>query len=161
MKLILNSYTLSELRKMISSKNIKKYSKLIKSELIELMIKSNKFNDVKMKEKAIAKPKPKKEAPKKEAPKPKRKLKKSGTAESNRTGYITLKKEEPIKEEVKKERKKREVKEKTKKEIFEEIKAINKEVDDLINVMKSNDTASSRRTFDALISKRKRLEKQL
>jgi hypothetical protein len=50
MKLILNSYTLSELRKMISSKNIKKYSKLIKSELIELMIKSNKFNDVKMKE---------------------------------------------------------------------------------------------------------------
>ena len=158
MKLILNSYTLSELRKMISSKNIKKYSKLIKSELIELMIKSNKFNDVKMKEK---KEPTKKVVIKKVAPKPKRKLKKSATAESNRTGYISPIKEEPIKEEVKKERKIREVKVKTKKEIFEEIEAINKEVDDLINVMKSNNSASSRRTFDTLISKRKRLEKQL
>ena len=161
MKLILNSYTLSELRKMISSKNIKKYSKLIKSELIELMIKSNKFNDVKMKDKAVKKAAVKKEAPKKVEPKPKKKLKKSATAESNRTGYISPIKEEPIKEEVKKERKIREVKVKTKKEIFEEIEAINKEVDDLINVMKSNNSASSRRTFDTLISKRKRLEKQL
>ena len=69
MKDILNSYTLSELRKMVSSTNMKKYSKLIKNDLIDFMIKSNKFNDVTMKDKAVKKEPTKKVAVKKVEPK--------------------------------------------------------------------------------------------
>ena len=151
MKVILNSYTISELRKMISSKNIKKYSKLIKSELIELMIESNKFNDVKLKEsKSKAK-----EAPKKKI------LKKSSTVDRNITGFIPPPVVE-IKEEIaKKERKKKEIKIKSKQEILQEINAVNSELDTVIQELKKERTSLNRRLLDNLIAKRKRLEKQL
>ncbi len=52
MKDILNTYTLTELKKIISQSNIKRYSKLKKNELIELMTKDehvNKFKHIKEK----------------------------------------------------------------------------------------------------------------
>ena len=51
MKDILNSYSVKELKKFISNTNIKKYSKLSKNELIDLMItEKEKFNHIKIKE---------------------------------------------------------------------------------------------------------------
>ena len=70
MKDILNSYTLAELKKEVSKSNMKNYSKLLKTPLIEYMTTPeniNKFKHIKMKDKAAPKPKP---APK-SAPKPK------------------------------------------------------------------------------------------
>jgi hypothetical protein len=64
MKDILNSYSVSELRKLISSTNIKGYSKMKKSELINLMVKKeniDKFKNVKSKTKPAPKPKKKEE----------------------------------------------------------------------------------------------------
>ena len=59
MKDILNSYSVKELKQMISKSNIKNYSKdLKKAEIIELMMKDenkDKFKDVKMKNKSKAK----------------------------------------------------------------------------------------------------------
>ena len=63
MKDILNSYSVKELKQMISKSNIKNYSKdLKKAEIIELMMKDenkDKFKDVKMKAKSPAKSKAK------------------------------------------------------------------------------------------------------
>ena len=70
MKDILNSYSLSELKKEISNLNIKGYSKLKKSEVIELMMKhKERFMHLKMKDKkSKSKPAPKEKS--KPAPKP-------------------------------------------------------------------------------------------
>lgn len=78
MKTILNTYTVTELKKFISQNNIKGYSKLKKDELIKLMTKAehiNKFKHIKPKEKK-EKPAPKKkeEAPKKKV-EPKKEVK--------------------------------------------------------------------------------------
>ena len=62
---ILNSYSVVELRKEVSKTNIKGYSKMKKSEVVELMMKPNnkpKFHHIKVKTKAKAAPAP---APKK------------------------------------------------------------------------------------------------
>ena len=59
---ILNSYSVIELRKEVSKTNIKGYSKMKKSEVVELMMKPNnkpKFHHIKAKTKAT-KPPPKK-----------------------------------------------------------------------------------------------------
>jgi len=76
MRDILNSYSVTELRKFISSSNIKGYGKMKKKEIVDLMVKKenvDKFKHIKMKpkkeRKAPKKKEPKKEAPKKEAPK--------------------------------------------------------------------------------------------
>ena len=56
---ILNSYSLKELKKIISSTNIKGYSKMKKDEIIKLMMKQehkDKFKDIKKKEKPENKP---------------------------------------------------------------------------------------------------------
>ena len=73
MKDILNSYSLSELKKEISNLNIKGYSKLKKSEVIELMMKhKERFMHLKMKDKkSKSKPAPKE----KSKPEPKEKSK--------------------------------------------------------------------------------------
>ena len=58
MKDILSSYSVSELRKIISSTNIKGYSKMKKDELIKLMMKpehKDKFKNIKMKSKIAKK----------------------------------------------------------------------------------------------------------
>ncbi len=85
MRSILNTYSTTELKKFISQSNIKKYSKLKKDELINLMVKTenvNKFKHIKPKEKKERKkpaPKPKTtlkkkvEAPKKKVEAPKKK----------------------------------------------------------------------------------------
>ena len=75
-KEILNSYTLTELKRFVSQSNIKGYSKFKsanKSELIDLMLKpehKDRFHHIKMKEK---KEKPKKEVKPKSQPKTKAK----------------------------------------------------------------------------------------
>jgi len=75
MKDILNSYSVTELKKEVSKTNIKNYSKLKKPELIELMMKfKERFMHLKMKDKkqpkAKAKPAPKAKPAAKPAPKP-------------------------------------------------------------------------------------------
>ena len=58
-KEILNSYSVVELRKEVSKTNIKGYSKMKKSEVVELMMKPNnkpKFHHIKVKTKAKAAP---------------------------------------------------------------------------------------------------------
>ena len=98
MKDILNSYSLSELKKEISNLNIKGYSKLKKSELIELMMKHiDRFSHLKMKDKkSKSKPAPKakpapKPAPKsKPAPKPAPKSKPAPKAQPKSDGKDCL-----------------------------------------------------------------------
>ena len=76
MKDILNSYSVSELKKEISKTNIKGYSKMKKSEVIELMMKhKERFSYLKMKEMKPKKSPVKKETVKKSEPKKKIKIK--------------------------------------------------------------------------------------
>ena len=71
MRSILESHSVSVLKKEISKTNIKGYSKMKKAEVVNLMLKHKaRFSHIKHKEKATS---VKKEAPKKEAPKPKKK----------------------------------------------------------------------------------------
>ena len=110
MRDILESYSVNELKKEISKQNIKGYSKMKKSEIINLMMKhKDKFAYLKKKEtkkkeepkkkKEEQKPEPKKEMKKKEEPKPEPKKE-------------MKKKEEPKKEMKKKEQPKTEMKKK-------------------------------------------------
>jgi hypothetical protein len=67
MREILESYSSTELKKEISKTNIKGYSKMKKSEIVNLMLKNkDRFSHLKKKEKKAP-------APKKEAPAPKKK----------------------------------------------------------------------------------------
>ena len=70
---ILNSYSVVELRKEVSKTNIKGYSKMKKSEVVELMMKPNnkpKFHHIKAKTKAAEAPKKTYKFKKKEKAKP-------------------------------------------------------------------------------------------
>ena len=75
MRSILESHSVSTLKKEISKTNIKGYSKMKKDEIVNLMLQhKDRFSHIKLKEKAEPKAKPKKEEPKpkKEEPKPKK-----------------------------------------------------------------------------------------
>lgn len=88
---ILNSYSVVELRKEVSKTNIKGYSKMKKSEVVELMMKPNnkpKFHHIKAKTKATkAKAAPPPPAP---APKKTYKFKKKEKAKPSSVGVAAV-----------------------------------------------------------------------
>lgn len=91
---ILNSHSVSTLKKEISKTNIKGYSKMKKAEIISLMMKpehSKRFSHIKMKDKTVIKKEPKKETPKKEE-KPKAKLGESGIGKKRKRENKPIKK---------------------------------------------------------------------
>ena len=86
---ILNSHSVSTLKKEISKTNIKGYSKMKKAEIISLMMKpehSKRFSHIKMKDKTVIKKEPKKEE------KPKAKLGESGIGKKRKRENKPIKK---------------------------------------------------------------------
>ena len=91
---ILNSHSVSTLKKEISKTNIKGYSKMKKAEIISLMMKpehSKRFSHIKMKDKTVIKKEPKKETPKKKE-KPKAQLGESGIGKKRKRENKPIKK---------------------------------------------------------------------
>ena len=86
---ILNSHSVSTLKKEISKTNIKGYSKMKKAEIISLMMKpehSKRFSHIKIKDKTVIKKEPKKEE------KPKAKLGESGIGKKRKRENKPIKK---------------------------------------------------------------------
>ena len=102
---ILNSHSVSTLKKEISKTNIKGYSKMKKAEIISLMMKpehSKRFSHIKMKDKTVIKKEPKKETPIKKEPKKEPKKEEKPKAKLGESGIGKKRKREnkPIKKKV-------------------------------------------------------------